>query len=59
MKTLISLITFILIVSIGVASFIFFTNGNYQLSGLLTLAGFLSLNGWVYYLVPKRKHVLQ
>lgn len=59
MKTFISFISFILIVSIGVASFVLFQQGEYRLSGLLTAAGFLSLNGFVYYLISDRKTALQ
>lgn len=59
MKTFISLISFILIVAIGFASFMMFRQSDYVLSALLTIAGFFGLNGWVYYLAPKHQASLQ
>lgn len=59
MKTFISLITLILIVAVGIASFILFRQSEYKLSALLTVAGFLSLNGWVYFLHTDKKAALQ
>lgn len=59
MKTFISLITFILIVAVGIASFVMFRQNYYTLSALLTIAGFLALNGWVFYLAPKSRTSLQ
>lgn len=59
MKTFITLITFILIVAIGMASFMMFQQSDYTMSALLTIAGFFALNGWVYYLAPKPQTSLQ
>ena len=59
MKTFISFITFILIVAVGIASFILFRQSDYVLSALLTVAGFLSLNAWVYFLHADKKAALQ
>ena len=59
MKALISLITIVLIVAIGIASFIFFKYGAYRLSALLTISGFFAVSGWIYYLIPKREPVFQ
>ncbi len=59
MKTFISLITFILIVAVGIASFVLFQESDYVLSALLIIAGFLSLNAWVYYLISNPKPALQ
>lgn len=58
MKTLISFTTFILIVSVGIASFILFRQSEYVLSGLLTIAGFLSLNAWIYFLPLQKEAAL-
>ncbi len=59
MKTLSPLITLMLIVAVGIkASFILFQQSDYVLSALLTIAGFLSLNAWVYYLLPYREPAL-
>jgi hypothetical protein len=59
MKTFISFITFMLIVAVGISSFILFQQSEYVLSALLTFAGFLALNGWVYYLSPEPQAALQ
>jgi hypothetical protein len=59
MKTFISFITLMLIVAVGIASFILFQQSDYVLSALLTIAGFLSLNAWVYFLQPHQEPLLQ
>lgn len=48
-----------LIVAVGIASFILFQQSDYVLSALLTIAGFLSLNAWVFYQLPHREPALQ
>lgn len=59
MKTLISVIALILIVAIGIASFVFFKYGVYRLSALLTISGFLAVSGWIYFLIPKKEPMFQ
>ncbi|NML22323.1 hypothetical protein HHL16_15675 [Pseudoflavitalea sp. G-6-1-2] len=59
MKTLISVVALILIVAIGIASFVFFQYGVYRLSALLTISSFLAVSGWIYYLIPKKEHLFQ
>ncbi len=55
MKTILTLLMALITVISGVASYTFFTEGNYYASAVLTVAAHLSASLVVYLMVAKKK----